>query len=213
MELEDVKVHSYTVTIIKDDQYIGRHLRAGYQWDGWMHFHLPDIVREGEDIIDIGGNIGWNALMFSEYSNVYTFEPLFHEILSKNADQNTTKHPITVYPYGLSNVNSVANFAIPDYHGDLRNYGGSGIVPDGSIQCEVKKLDDVYSGCPCLVKIDVEGHELQVLLGTEKTLRKHKPALFVEIFDFENSEVIKFLKSLGYKDIIRCPEHNYLFLQ
>lgn len=213
MELEDVKVGPYTVSIIRDDQYIGNCLRHGQEWDGWMRRDLPHIVRSDQDILDIGGNIGWNALMFSEYAKVYTFEPLFHEVLSKNVEQNRTLNPIVVCPYGLSNTTGRVRFALPDRDGSVCNYGGSRVSPEnGTIQADLKRLDDVYSGTPCLLKIDVEGHELEVLRGAENTIRRHRPNLYVEIFDFEDGPVRPFLEHLGYRKVIPRPEHNYLFV-
>jgi len=37
------------------------------------------------------------------------------------------------------------------------------------------------------------------------------PTLLVEIFNFENSEVAKYIKSLGYGDPELRPEHVYLY--
>jgi hypothetical protein len=76
----------------------------------------------------------------------------------------------------------------------------------------VKRLDDLYTGTPCLIKIDVENHELDVLKGAAQTIRKHLPHMYVEIFDFDNGPVPKFLKELGYTQVIKRPEHNYLFV-
>jgi hypothetical protein len=77
---------------------------------------------------------------------------------------------------------------------------------------QVKRLDDAYTGTPCLIKIDVENHELEVLKGAAQTIRKHLPHMYVEIFDFDNGPVPKFLKELGYTQILPRPEHNYLFV-
>ena len=60
------------------------------------------------------------------------------------------------------------------------------------------------------MKIDVESYEFQVLLGAENTIRKYKPVLYIEIFDFETSPIIPFIKNLGYDNILPRPEHNYL---
>ncbi len=217
LETDSVRVGTYTVSVVKDDQYIGNCLRQGAEWDGWMRYDLPHLVKPGTDILDIGGNIGWNALMFSEYGPVHTFEPLFHKIISKNIVQNSTLHPITLHPYGLSNNDQICEFWLPKYDGSLCNWGGSSLrnTPAhgrGPISANVKTLDSVYHGTPSLIKLDVEGHELEVLQGAEKTIREHLPNLYVEIFDFENGPVPLFLKEIGYTRILPRPEHNYLFL-
>lgn len=216
LETEEVRVGPYIVSIIRDDQYIGNCLRWGSEWDGWMRQDLPHITRAEEDILDIGGNTGWNALMFSEYGPVHTFEPLFHSVIEKNIIQNKLRHPITLHPYGLSNVENEVEFWLPVRENGLCNYGGSTMTPSprhekAPVTAPLKRLDDVYSGTPCLLKIDVEGHELQVLEGAEQTIRKHLPHLYVEIFDMEGP-VPKFLGELGYTQILPRPEHNYLFL-
>jgi FkbM family methyltransferase len=51
---------------------------------------------------------------------------------------------------------------------------------------------------PYIVKIDVEGHELNVLKGMEDTLEKSKPYLLIEKSP-KIKEVISFLESLGYE--------------
>jgi hypothetical protein len=80
-----------------------------------------------------------------------------------------------------------------------------------NVNCE--RLDDIYTGVPSFVKIDVEGHELQVLKGAEETIKKHKPVLLVEIGNFsEDHEVHKCIKSLGYKDPIEKPELMYMYI-
>ncbi len=62
-----------------------------------------------------------------------------------------------------------------------------------------------------LMKIDVEGYDLQVLRGAERLLRTHKPTLFIEL-DENNlrdqgesaTELIEFLSSLGYQNIVNA---------
>ena len=216
----ETSVGPYVVSVIHDDQYIGNCLRRGIEWDGWMHRDLPHITKPGMDILDIGGNIGWNALMFSEYGPVHTFEPVFHPVVEKNARQNSTKWPITVHPIGLSNFKQNLPIYMPKrIESGQCNYGGATLSPqdatlyqsEGHV-VQLEKLDDVYSGCPCLMKIDVELHELEVLKGAEQTIRKHMPNLYVEIFDFETGPVPKFLKEIGYTIVLPRPEHNYLFI-
>jgi hypothetical protein len=63
-----------------------------------------------------------------------------------------------------------------------------------------------------MMKIDVEGHELEVLRGARETIQKWRPTLWVEIFNFSTNPVVEFLmKDLGYKNVQARPESNYLF--
>jgi len=69
----------------------------------------------------------------------------------------------------------------------------------------------MYNGTPSIIKIDVEGHELQTLEGAKNTIEKHKPMILIEIHDFENSEIPKFLESLGYGEPEERPEAMFLY--
>jgi FkbM family methyltransferase len=225
-ETDTVSVGNFRVSVIKDDSYIGGCLRRGYEWDGWMHRDLPYIYKPGTDILDIGGNIGWNAIMFSNYGPVHTFEPMFYKVIQKNVDQNKLTHPVTIHPYGLSHEETTLNFFIPKTEMDgLRNYGGGSFRPltreelgpqyagyeETGTELPVKRLDDVYHGTPSVIKMDVERHELEVIQGAWNTISKHKPAMYIEILDPKNDAIVKMLEPLGYTMIER-PENNYLFI-
>jgi FkbM family methyltransferase len=211
------KVNNFTLDVISDDLYIRNTLAHGHEWDGWMRPDIEKLYKPGTDIVDIGGNIGWNSLMFSDYGPVHTFEPLFHSVISKNVAQNTLKNPVTVYPVGLSNVSETILIykPIPQDYG-LTNYGGCSMTPNDKqhlptgYPVKIDRLDDVYSGVPSIIKIDVEGLEYQVVLGAENIIRKYKPALYIEIFDFDTSPIVPFIKNLGYDTIVKRPECNYL---
>jgi hypothetical protein len=52
-----------------------------------------------------------------------------------------------------------------------------------------------------LIKIDVEGHEVEVLEGGRDTLTKIKPLLILESFPPKQHTVLSLLQELGYKSI------------
>ena len=219
MNVEVVGINNgrYTVFIIKDDEYIGPVIAHGYEWDGWMREDIQKYYKEGTDIIDIGANIGYNSLMFSDYGPVYAYEPVYHTITSLNVEKNDLKNDVRVFGYALSNERKTSNIYLPSKelstNGRL-NYGGTTLTPmEGAVvsQTHCEKLDDVYSGVPSIIKIDVERHELEVLEGAMEIIKTHKPVILVEIHDITNSEVHNLLKSLGYEDPEERPEWMYLY--
>jgi FkbM family methyltransferase len=219
-DTETVYNGNYTVDIIKNDEYIGQQIKLGYEWDEWMREDLKLFYVPGTDILDIGANIGYNTLMASDYGPVHSFEPLFHEIVQKNVDQNNLMNSVTVHAYGLSNNNETLFIYIvkPSATGNGRvNYGGCSLYKTDCHESEgvpihVKQLDDVYQGCASFVKIDAEGHEYEILQGATDLLRKHRPTLLIEIGDFETQKhkFLNFLLQFGYNTIVSRPEHMYL---
>ena len=217
--LVDASVGKWKISYIQDDMWIGPWIARGVEWENWMRHDVAFGYRSGTDILDIGGNIGCNALMFSDYGKVHTFEPLFHDVLQKNVSQNTLRHAITVHPYGLSDETCQKNIYFPVNENGRKNYGCCSIKPEPGVHAsdstviDVRRLDDVYSGTPSVMKIDVEGNELEMIKGAEQTIRKHMPFLIVEIHDPEKSPVPPYLYSLGYGPMIERPHANYAFIK
>ena len=71
------------------------------------------------------------------------------------------------------------------------------------IRVKTESLDSVVSKdkTPSLIKIDVEGHEVEVLQGGRNTLSEAKPLLIIESFPPKQSTVLSLLDELGYRYI------------
>lgn len=210
----------YDVHVISDDEYIGPVIARGHEWDRWMRrdvrrWHVP-----GTEILDIGANIGYNTMMFSDYGPVVSFEPVFHKIVELNVKSNALRYGVQVIPCALSDEKTISTIHIPSRgceSNTLVNYGGASFnlgddMRGEGINAYCERLDDIYTGTPSFVKIDVEGHELKVLKGAEETLKKHTPTVLIEIHDFsEDNEVHKFMMSLGYSMPEKRPEKVFMY--
>jgi FkbM family methyltransferase len=77
------------------------------------------------------------------------------------------------------------------------------------MRVKTNTLDSVVSddNNPSLIKIDVEGHEVEVLEGGRDTLTKIKPLLILEFFPPKQRIVLSLLQELGYK-LIDAVHHT-----
>ena len=147
-----------------------------------------------ETLIDIGANIGNHSVFLSKYfNNVIAFEPnpFTYEILKINASQYSN---ISIKNFGLSS--SKGKLFLSE---DKRNLGGSRIYSDKD---KIPK-DLIVSKNSILIKLDVEGHEINVLKGSKKFITKHNPVICFEqhASDFNDgvSPSIQFLSELNYQ--------------
>lgn len=213
-ETETVECGKFKIDVIKDDIYIGNAVRRGYEWDNWMRQDVEHFYKPNTSIIDVGGNIGCNTLMFSDYGPVHVYEPVFGDIIQKNVNQNNLKHEVHVNKFGLSDREETVKIYRPkkqEY--GLTNYGGYSMNPNKfhDIESYIKVNTKVYDlDVPIsFVKIDVEGHEEKVLRGMETTLRKWKPYVMIEDHDFSSGKLTSILKDFGYTRYISRPEAMY----
>lgn len=156
-----------------------------------------------KNLIDIGANIGNHSIFFSEFFNkIYSFEPINSnfEILKINSYK---KNNINIFNYGCSDKQKTVYLEM-----NLKNnFGNYSIIAKKSNQSEkvkLKKLDDLILKNKIknigVVKIDVEGHELEVFKGGIKVLKHMSPILLFESnFQENNFEILKFLKDNNYK--------------
>ena len=145
--------------------------------------------------IDIGANCGFYSFQFAMQNlEVLAFEPNSEALLKMNNTINKNqnlKDRIKIFPYGLSNINSKMNMRSMVKYGYIQT-GGSGITVDKVSQNNTYKVyegefkigDQVlnFKRDNLAIKIDVEGHELNVLKGIQNLLNSNKCILQIEIF-------------------------------
>ena len=75
------------------------------------------------------------------------------------------------------------------------------------IRVKTETLDSILrkDRTPSLIKIDVEGHEVEVLQGARNTIREAKPMMIIESFPPKQSTVLSLLHELGYRSIYYTP--------
>jgi FkbM family methyltransferase len=163
-------------------------------------------------IMDIGTNMGETLLNFARLNPAgknYGFEPVpfLYQKANHNISLNDFKN-IFLNNIALSDQPGKLYFEIPKN----RNYGSISMAKEASSNAQevqaitldefvaVNKIEKID-----LIKIDVEGFEVNVLKGASNTIHQHRPILYIEVVD-------SYLTSKGSSakellDMIR--QHNY----
>lgn len=186
------------VHFIGKDQYVGASLAAYGEYnpdETEMVISLASsFVGPATHCLDIGANMGviGQALEFSGFDVSY-FEPqkdIVNFVLSKNvagAIHNTA-------------VGSAPGHTTMPYvsFGSKANYGGMS-CGTGSISVPVVTIDSFNYSDICLMKIDVEGFEEEVLRGAVNTIARCRPIMYIEDDRTEKSASLRaFIMGLGY---------------
>ncbi|HLT74349.1 MAG TPA: FkbM family methyltransferase [Ohtaekwangia sp.] len=190
--------------------YLGHYYYFGFV--DTSHDALEQLCLPGMVVLDVGTNLGYTALRLAKKvadGSVVGFEPdpqnftLCQKNLAANNFRNLQVHNVGL---GASRKTAIMETRVSF------NRGGNRInenVADGQ-RIEVHMLDEYFPslGVPRvdLMKIDVEGYELQVLRGAERIISEYRPRLFVEVDDSNLKDqgdsaelLIEFLRKLGYK--------------
>lgn len=176
-------------------------------WKGQNEFQdlakwvLP-YVKDKNIMIQAGGNCGFMLSNFVDhFKTIYTFEP--DPINFYCLNQNVTSQNVIKMQCCLGNESNpvtTQHLIRPDRPADIGgvHISGSGFTP--SILIDSLNLP----GCD-LIQLDVEGYELNALLGAEKTIKKYNPVLCVEFCEkwlnrYETSadKVLGLLPEWGY---------------
>lgn len=143
---------------------------------------LPSLISGCRTAIDIGANRGLYTYFLSSFCRkVVSFEPqpwCFAKISA------CSKPNIVSYNVGLSDApGSLALYIPRDSHGGyLDGLASFRETPDSyKLQVPVKTLDEYALTDVDFIKIDVEGHEFEVLEGARETILRNKPILLIEI--------------------------------
>lgn len=158
---------------------------------------------QGKSILDIGTNIGNHTLYFffeCQINGSYNFEPVEStlDILKKNIHLNNLSKKVHIYNVAVGQTEGKAN--VSSYNKD--NIGATKIAPSENGSIQVISIDSLnIQETIGLVKIDVEGFEINVLKGMLSTLKKNNPYILIEITNENFNEAYSILSKIGYSYI------------
>lgn len=182
-----------------NDAFIGRSLDF---YGEWCMGEFENLDYANKVVVDVGANIGTHTLEFAKKAkHVYSFEPQ-----KQNYDMlvtNVTLNALTnVWHYREALSNEVGWAQVGKYDpSTVGNFGACEINESGPAAqcCPLDTISD-FMFPPDLIKIDVEGHEYEVLQGAKETIAKHRPVLYVECDrEDQKDRVIALIESYGYE--------------
>lgn len=191
----------------KNDTVIGRSLNLYGEWCQQEFQLLEQIIKPGQFILDVGANIGTHTVFFAQRVGqsglVMAFEPqrLVFQMLCGNVAINALTNVICKNAAVGKTLREI-NIPLLDWR--IKQNFGSLSLCDKKDEKKCEKVDQLtidslhLNSCH-LMKIDVEGMEMDVLQGGRESIIKFHPILFIEIHG-ENlsSRIIPFLTKLNY---------------
>jgi FkbM family methyltransferase len=200
----------------------------------WLHklgggaepelLHLDEFIAATGTAIDVGANVGFYTYALSRrFKHVYAFE-INDGITGPIAHYNPGN--IELIHCGLSSSEGRARFYIP-VSGGIAQAGWASLYRDNLPGAEklierdvrVAPLDDFKISGVDFIKIDVEGHEIEVLKGAAATIEASRPNVLIELKKEHVETVNEWFRNLDYKhcrleDFNDVPGHrsNHIYV-
>lgn len=183
-------------------------------------------------LYDLGANVGIYSIYYAKKfeSDVYAFEPSFKnlDLFSRNVKLNDLEKYINLIPNPISSkpifsdffqLNPSAGEALATFNDDVvkqfilkkkKNYDNSKIVNYRTLGISVDYLTSKnIIKLPGLIKIDVDGNELDILDGLKETISKaDNLSILIETRASTNQLAEKKLKNLGFNKLNQFNDNS-----
>ena len=191
--------------------------RFRFDGDAALQSAFCDILRPGDAALDVGANFGLYTLLAADLvgsgGQVLAFEPIPKTVrlLQHNIRLNGFEERVQVVPKVVSNskeshltMRVEADSSEPDATASLCPEKNAA----NTLRVENTRLDDMNFPADRrlrLIKVDVEGAELDVLRGGENLIRRCRPVLAVEVhggglrsFGHSVEQLHAYVEQMGY---------------
>lgn len=190
-----------TFCVNMENDPIQRNHRRGTFYEIKELREIIPIFPKGGVFVDIGANVGNHALFAALHfkaGKVIPFEPnpQAYDLLIQNVLANGLQDTFDLTKLGVGiSASHEGGFAMQKR---TRNLGAAKMLP-GQGDLEVYPGDMLLEGVvPDMIKIDVEGMEMDALAGLSKTLKKHRPMLMIEVDNENENEFLKWANANKY---------------
>ena len=171
---------------------------------------LQANLRKGDCFVDVGANIGLMSIFASNCVGnegqvlAYEAHPKTAELLNENIQLNQLMN-IQVCQYALGSEEGQTKI----YDNWQINRGGASLIvktnDSVAFDIEIHQLDNKIPSnlIPKVIKIDVEGFELEVLKGASETIKRFQPILIVEFSEIRENvhesgaQLVEIIKTFG----------------
>jgi FkbM family methyltransferase len=173
---------------------------------------LPLLVDPDRTSVDAGANRGTYTYFLAKLAkHVYAYEPnpAMRWILQRSVGRN-----VTVSNIALSDRTGDAQFAVPKSKEKCHNNAGSlevGQLTESSedlvlMSVRTARLDDEAVSNVGFIKIDVEGHERELLVGARQVIARDRPVLLIEMMESlapgMRTDNLEYVEQLGYHSFL-----------
>lgn len=173
-------------------------LLRGEPWEPHVLEQCEKHLAPGDTVLDIGAHIGSLtvpiARLIGPEGKVYAFEPpkkIYRELVH-NLELNELTNAVPLR-FALSSQNGITEMQLLHPHDGRVRVGRK-----GGDQVEGRTIDSFSFSNVALIKIDVKGHEAEVLRGAEVTINASHPVILIEIWRQHRSKVMPILEGYGY---------------
>src|SRR2546425_4994268 len=194
---------------------------------------IETFIREGDVVYDIGANVGAYSLLTSKFTNgkavIYAFEPGFsnYSQLCRNTFLNQCQSNVIPLPIPLSDKTGLSVFRYSNLSPGSASHTLveqateiNGDLAQRVLSCRLDDLVEQFGLEQANhIKIDVDGHELEVLSGALSVLAD--PSLHTLLVEIDEGspgrdEIFQILESSGFQ--VRSKHRhplvtNYIFLR
>jgi FkbM family methyltransferase len=211
-----LEINGYKLSTIPNDIGISSELLTFKTHEPLSTILLKETIDKGMTCLDIGANIGYYALLekklVGETGQVIAVEPspINFNYLKKNFKINSSGFDnFELHNFAFSSNDGETNFLVNERSNlskiaEKSQYSGIREIikiPKRSLDSfitekGIEKID--------LIRMDVEGHENEILSGAILVIKKHRPLLYIEthkgLLGLEKTiEFLKFLQNMGYE--------------
>jgi len=208
LDYNEAAIIDYINNIVKKHFTISDYPVETFYFEHGLRFLDPEVLKKLEDgdFLDCGAFIGDSALTLLKYKpkKIYSFEISKRFLGEYRKHMAVNKVPSTkaeAFHLGTSKEKKSITY------NDI-NSAGNNISQPGSDKVDLTTIDSFvadHSLIPTLLKMDIEGEEINTIMGASQTIRKYQPIISAAIYH----NPVQFFE---LKSLLQSWELNYEFI-